>query len=280
MDIWISIVVTFVLVLVNGYFSMSEMALVNARHVLLQHDADEGDKSAQRALGLAVQRRMGPDDGSWENVFLGNEKTDFQVELTWNRGRTEPLRQRRTRHAPGLRGGRHGRRARLTRGDGLRVLRERAHGHLLHRGSPTAAGWKSSQQIARSSLPHPSRNIEASQPPHSPTILMTTGGIRARRCRRTFETRWNIRQRTGKPRWKRLHETWKPRWKRVAVALDSKVLRAGRTPSKRRPGRYHGSTVNCSGAAIGETGNGHGSAPLQTVRNATGGKHPTRPPVA
>ena len=32
----------------------------------------------------------GPDDGSWENVFLGNEKTDFQVELTWNRGRTEP----------------------------------------------------------------------------------------------------------------------------------------------------------------------------------------------
>ena len=35
MDIWISIVVTFVLVLVNGYFSMSEMALVNARHVLL-----------------------------------------------------------------------------------------------------------------------------------------------------------------------------------------------------------------------------------------------------
>ena len=44
----------------------------------------------ERALGLAVQRRMGPDDGSWENVFLGNEKTDFQVELTWNRGRTEP----------------------------------------------------------------------------------------------------------------------------------------------------------------------------------------------
>ncbi|RDB66738.1 hemolysin family protein [Eggerthella sinensis] len=53
MDIWISIVVTFVLVLVNGYFSMSEMALVNARHVLLQHDADEGDKRAERALRLS-----------------------------------------------------------------------------------------------------------------------------------------------------------------------------------------------------------------------------------
>ncbi|WP_080800460.1 hemolysin family protein [Arabiibacter massiliensis] len=53
MDIWISIVVTFVLVLVNGYFSMSEMALVNAKHLLLQHEADEGDKRAQRALSLA-----------------------------------------------------------------------------------------------------------------------------------------------------------------------------------------------------------------------------------
>ncbi len=53
MDIGISIVVTFLLVLVNGYFSMSEMALVNAKHVLLQKDADEGDKKAQRALSLA-----------------------------------------------------------------------------------------------------------------------------------------------------------------------------------------------------------------------------------
>lgn len=53
MDIGISIVVTFLLVLVNGYFSMSEMALVNAKHVLLQKEADEGDKKAQRALSLA-----------------------------------------------------------------------------------------------------------------------------------------------------------------------------------------------------------------------------------
>ena len=51
MDIGISIVVTFLLVLVNGYFSMSEMALVNAKHVLLQKDADEGRQEApSRAL--------------------------------------------------------------------------------------------------------------------------------------------------------------------------------------------------------------------------------------
>ena len=53
MEVWVSIVVTFVLVLVNGYFSMSEMALVNVRHVLLQKEADEGDRSARRALELA-----------------------------------------------------------------------------------------------------------------------------------------------------------------------------------------------------------------------------------
>ncbi len=53
MDIGISIVVTFILVLVNGYFSMSEMALVNAKQVMLQKDADEGDRRAKRALALA-----------------------------------------------------------------------------------------------------------------------------------------------------------------------------------------------------------------------------------
>ena len=50
MDIWISIVVTFLLVLVNGYFSMSEMALVNAKLVVLQHEAEAGDKRAARRI--------------------------------------------------------------------------------------------------------------------------------------------------------------------------------------------------------------------------------------
>ena len=53
MDVGLSIAVTFVLVLVNGYFSMSEMALVNARHLLLQKEAEEGDRGAQRALELS-----------------------------------------------------------------------------------------------------------------------------------------------------------------------------------------------------------------------------------
>lgn len=54
MDIGISIVVTFILVLVNGYFSMSEMALVNAKRVLLEKDAEEGDKRAERAANLSA----------------------------------------------------------------------------------------------------------------------------------------------------------------------------------------------------------------------------------
>lgn len=53
MDIGISIAVTFLLVLVNGYFSMSEMALVNAKRALLQHDAENGDKRAVTAADLA-----------------------------------------------------------------------------------------------------------------------------------------------------------------------------------------------------------------------------------
>ncbi len=53
MDVGISIVVTFILILVNGYFSASEMALVNARRTLLQKDAEAGSHKAQTVLELA-----------------------------------------------------------------------------------------------------------------------------------------------------------------------------------------------------------------------------------
>lgn len=32
----------------------------------------------------------GAEDGSWSNTYLVNDQTPFQIELTWNRGRTEP----------------------------------------------------------------------------------------------------------------------------------------------------------------------------------------------
>ena len=48
-----SIVATFLLTLLNGFFSMSEMALTTAKRASLEHDADEGDKRASAALELA-----------------------------------------------------------------------------------------------------------------------------------------------------------------------------------------------------------------------------------
>ena len=62
-------------------------AIHRCLHVL---DLDASVAFYERALGMTEIRRMGPDDGSWMNVFIGNDTTGFQLELTWNRGRTEP----------------------------------------------------------------------------------------------------------------------------------------------------------------------------------------------
>ena len=53
MDIALSIAVTFLLTLVNGYFSMSEMALSTAKKVVLDHEAEEGDARAKMASDVA-----------------------------------------------------------------------------------------------------------------------------------------------------------------------------------------------------------------------------------
>ena len=53
MDIAVSIVVTLLLTLVNGFFSMSEMALVNVKRPLLERDAEEGNVRAKKALELS-----------------------------------------------------------------------------------------------------------------------------------------------------------------------------------------------------------------------------------
>ena len=53
MGVALSIVLTFLLTLANGYFSMSESALVAAKRAILEHDAEEGDKKAKIALELS-----------------------------------------------------------------------------------------------------------------------------------------------------------------------------------------------------------------------------------
>lgn len=47
-------------------------------------------KFYEEALGLKEVRRKEADDGSFILVYLGDGLTDFQLELTWLRDRTEP----------------------------------------------------------------------------------------------------------------------------------------------------------------------------------------------
>lgn len=44
----------------------------------------------EKALGLKPVRTIEAEDGSFKIVFIGNDTTDFQLELTWLRDRTEP----------------------------------------------------------------------------------------------------------------------------------------------------------------------------------------------
>lgn len=53
MDVAISIIVTFLFTLANGFFSASEMAVVNAKRAVLEPEADEGDKRAKSAIDLS-----------------------------------------------------------------------------------------------------------------------------------------------------------------------------------------------------------------------------------
>lgn len=54
MDITISLVTTLILTIINGFFSMSEMALTTAKRAVLEHEAEEGDRRAARAVAIAA----------------------------------------------------------------------------------------------------------------------------------------------------------------------------------------------------------------------------------
>lgn len=44
----------------------------------------------EEALGLKEVKRKEAEDGSFILVYLGDEETNFSLELTWMKGRTEP----------------------------------------------------------------------------------------------------------------------------------------------------------------------------------------------
>ncbi|WP_304508319.1 VOC family protein [Anaerotignum sp.] len=47
-------------------------------------------KFYEDALGLKEVRRLEAPDGSWKLVYLGDGVTDFSLELTWLKDRTQP----------------------------------------------------------------------------------------------------------------------------------------------------------------------------------------------
>lgn len=53
-------------------------------------DLEKSLEFYEKALGLKPIRRKEAEDGSFILVYIGNETTDFQLELTWLRDRTEP----------------------------------------------------------------------------------------------------------------------------------------------------------------------------------------------
>lgn len=53
-------------------------------------DLDKSLKFYQEALGLAEKRRKEASDGSFIIVYIGNDTTDFELELTWLKDHPQP----------------------------------------------------------------------------------------------------------------------------------------------------------------------------------------------
>lgn len=53
-------------------------------------DLDKSLAFYKEALGFVEERRVEPEDGSFILVFLGDEITEHQIELTWLRDRDKP----------------------------------------------------------------------------------------------------------------------------------------------------------------------------------------------
>ena len=91
----LDILIIFALILVNGFFSMSEIALVSARKVRLEQRADEGDKGAASALVLtkSVSRMLSSVQigitlvamftGALSGVTLASQVAALFVKLPW-----------------------------------------------------------------------------------------------------------------------------------------------------------------------------------------------------
>lgn len=94
-DVVVEIILIFVLILINGFFAMSELALVSARKVRLEQRADDGDKGARSALKLtedssrllsAVQvgiTLVGIFTGALGGATLADRLTELLEKISW-----------------------------------------------------------------------------------------------------------------------------------------------------------------------------------------------------
>lgn len=53
-------------------------------------DLDKSLKFYEEALGLTEKHRKNADDGSFIIAYIGNDQTDFELELTWLRDHPQP----------------------------------------------------------------------------------------------------------------------------------------------------------------------------------------------
>ncbi len=53
-------------------------------------DLDRSLRFYREALGLTVRKSMSAADGSWEIRYLGNDETEFELELTWTKEYDRP----------------------------------------------------------------------------------------------------------------------------------------------------------------------------------------------
>ena len=96
-------------------------------------DLDQSLKFYAEALGLHELHRIEAEDGSYRIVYVGNEETDFELELTWLRDHLGPYDLGR-RNSIWLSVPTISRRLIKTPGNGLHLPGKSPDGDLFHPG--------------------------------------------------------------------------------------------------------------------------------------------------
>src|SRR5829696_8310801 len=83
------VIIILVLLVINGVFAMSEMAVIAAKKVRLEQRADDGDRGAKAALGLAAEPTQ----------FLSTVQVGITSSACWPARSAEPRSRRSSRRA-------------------------------------------------------------------------------------------------------------------------------------------------------------------------------------